>query len=265
MKISISIVVYHPDLDLFGQVVDALSTGKPGGLELQLQVIDNSEQASVTERLRESVRQWPDLDIRVYGNTRNTGFGKAHNKLIEDLESNFHLVLNPDVVIKPGALSGAFKYMEQNPDAAMLTPKSLDASGKQAFLCKRYPTVVDLLLRGFAPNWLKGRFDKRLARYEMRNITRDEPVTDIPIASGCFMFFHTSVLRNLGGFSPDYFMYFEDFDLCMHMRGRYRIDYVPTVQITHTGGDTARKGIGHIRMFCVSAFRFFSRWGWKWW
>ena len=265
MKISVSIVVYHPDPDLFGQVIDALSTGKPGSVDLQLLVIDNSEQASVTRRLRKSVQQWPELDYWIYSNVNNTGFGKAHNQILENLKSDYHLILNPDVVIESGAISAALEYMEQNSGASMLTPKSIDASGKQAFLCKRYPTALDLLLRGFAPNWIKGRFDKRLARYEMRNITRDQPVTDIPIASGCFMFFRTGVLRNLGGFSPDYFMYFEDFDLCMHMRGRYRIDYVPAVQITHTGGDTARKGIRHIRMFCVSAFRFFSRWGWKWW
>lgn len=265
MKISVTIVVYRPDLDLLGQVIDALSTGKPDSVDLQLQVIDNSEQASVNRRLRESAQQWPALDYRIYSNINNIGFGKAHNQVLGNLKSDYHLILNPDVVIEPGAMSSALEYMEQNSGASMLTPKSVDASGKQVFLCKRYPTVVDLLLRGFAPEWLKRHFDKRLARYEMRDITCNDPVTNIPIASGCFMFFRTGILRNLGGFSPEYFMYFEDFDLCMRMHDRYRIDYVPTVQITHTGGNTARKGTRHIRMFCVSASRFFSHWGWKWW
>ena len=79
------------------------------------------------------------------------------------------------------------------------------------------------------------------------------------------MLFRTDVLKRLGGFDERYFMYFEDFDICMRMNGIAGIAYVPSICITHSGGNAARKGGRHIAMFVTSAVRFFSRWGWKWW
>ncbi|HIB84125.1 MAG TPA: hypothetical protein EYO59_05890 [Chromatiaceae bacterium] len=99
----------------------------------------------------------------------------------------------------------------------------------------------------------------------MRELVSDGVEGNIPLASGCFMFFRTKLLRVLDGFSPDYFLYFEDYDLSMRVHELSDIVYVPMVRITHFGGHAAGKGLRHIWMFSVSAYRFFSRWGWRWW
>ena len=88
---------------------------------------------------------------------------------------------------------------------------------------------------------------------------------DVPIVSGCFMFFRRDVLDAVGGFSPDYFLYFEDFDLSLRVSKVARIAYVPAVRIVHHGGDAARKGLKHIWMFTRSAVTFFNTHGWRWW
>jgi GT2 family glycosyltransferase len=48
------------------------------------------------------------------------------------------------------------------------------------------------------------------------------------------------VLRAVGGFSPDYFVYFEDYDLSVRLGRRASLAFVPAVRITHAGGNTAR-------------------------
>jgi len=136
--------------------------------------------------------------------------------------------------------------------------------GRVQYLCKRVPTVFDLFLRGFAPGWLRRRFAARMARYEMQDVIGDAVVWDPPLVSGAFMFFRTDVLRRLGGFDRRFFLYFEDYDLCLRAARETRIAYVPTVKVVHHGGHAAKKGLRHIRMFMQGAALFFRLHGWRW-
>jgi GT2 family glycosyltransferase len=77
------------------------------------------------------------------------------------------------------------------------------------------------------------------------------------------MFVRTELLRDLGGFDPRYFLYFEDYDLSIRAASQSALVYVPSVEIEHGPGGAARKGAHHIRLFLVSAFRFFSSHGWR--
>jgi len=276
VTVSISIVTYFPEQAEFEEVIAHLvsavekARSAPGSAlgGVSLTVVDNSCNHAIFECICSCVK---DHEAGFAGNVSalnsgtNTGFGAGHNVAIAEAESTYHLVLNPDALLKPDALACAIRFMQDNPAVGMLAPRVFTPDGKQSYLCKRYPSVLDLVLRGFAPGWLKQRFSKRLHHYEMRDVTQSEPALDIPIASGCFMFFRTEVLKRLGGFDERYFLYFEDFDICMRMLGIAGIAYVPSVEIIHSGGNTTGKGSRHVVMFVTSAARFFSRWGWKWW
>jgi len=58
-------------------------------------------------------------------------------------------------------------------------------------------------------------------------------------------------------------MYFEDYDLSLRIGREAGVAYVPEARIVHHGGDAARKGWRHVGWFVRSAWRFFSRHGWK--
>lgn len=270
--LSISIVTYKTDLELFRSLLDSLCQsvidldGRENAELLPvLSILDNSEDIAELRDIKAIIESaWKFNPVSAEQADENLGYGAGHNRCMQGLSSRYHLVLNPDVLLHPDALREALDYMDSNPDVGLLTPYVSDPSAEQSFLCKQYPAILDLFLRGFIPGNFRERFRDRLDRYEMRGVTRNIPVKGIPIASGCFMLFRSSVLKTLGGFSPRYFMYFEDFDLCMRMHGNAEIAYVPTVKIQHAGGDAAKKGFRHIRMFIVSAYRFYSRWGWKW-
>jgi hypothetical protein len=97
----------------------------------------------------------------------------------------------------------------------------------------------------------------------MRDLPDAGVATGIPIATGCFMLARGEMLRRLGGFSPEFFLYFEDFDLSLRLGRLADIAYVPQVRIVHAGGHAAGKGWAHRRMFIRSAVTFFRRHGWR--
>jgi GT2 family glycosyltransferase len=231
------------------------------GVALDTVLVDNGQEPAVLEALCAPYRQ--SLGIRFVFNAHNRGYGRAHNQVIRGSQADFHLLMNPDVVLKPDALLRALRYLQRNPEVVALSPEVRDIDGRCQYLCKRYPTVLDLLLRGLAPTALRRRFDKRLALYECRNMVDRKLTAQAHLISGCFMLCRTSALQQVGGFDEQYFLYFEDFALSIELGKHGKLVYFPDARIVHYGGHAARKGWKHIRYFAQSAHIFFSHYGWK--
>ncbi|MDQ3136738.1 MAG: glycosyltransferase family 2 protein [Gemmatimonadota bacterium] len=270
-ELSISIVVYQPNLDLLRETLRslrvALGVARTAGSisAAALTVVDNgSSDAAEVEAL---LPPWHEgatwLRAQLIRGHGNVGYGRGHDLAIERAAGTYHLVLNPDVVLDSSAILEAVRYLEAHPAIGLLTPHVTNATGGREWLCKRYPSVLVLALRGFAPAGMRRPFRRLLDRYEMRDLPDDEIATGIPIATGCFMFARRAPLQAIGGFSPDYFLYFEDFDLSLRLGRLAEIAYVPQVRIVHRGGYATRKGWAHRRLFLQSAVTFFRRHGWR--
>ena len=263
--LSVSVVVYRPDIEQLTSTLaglaaacDALRVSRPA-LPVELYLVDNGGLPDIQAEL-----QRHDVSTTIIAGHGNVGYGRGHNLAIEQSASRYHLVLNPDIDLARDALCEAFDFFEAHGEAGLITPWIGDEHGDQQFLCRRYPTLIDLFARGFLPARLQQLFSRRLARYEMRDqINARDIVWDPPIVSGCFMLFRTSVLKQLAGFDPRYFLYFEDYDLSLRTHDVAQVAYLPAVRVRHHGGGAARKGSSHIRMFAASAVRFFNRFGWK--
>jgi len=201
--------------------------------------------------------------VEVLAGHGNVGFGRGNNLALAKVASDFHLVLNPDVEMDEGALAAAITALREHPDVGVVAPSVFGDDGERQYLCKRLPTLWVLFLRGFAPRPLRERYAQALEHYEMRDVIGEDFVKGIPLASGCFLLARTQLLRAVGGFDPDYFMYFEDYDLSLRAGRRATIAYVPQARIVHHGGDASRKGARHVLWFLRSAARFFSRHGWR--
>ena len=176
-------------------------------------------------------------------------------------------MLNPDVELAPDALANGVRWLDAHPDVGALAPFARDGAGRREFLCKRYPAIFDLFLRGFAPAFMRRLFRRRLDRYEMRDVIDGEPPRDvigIPALSGAFMLVRRDAIDRTGGFDPKFFLYFEDFDWSVRLNRITKTAYVPSVQIGHHGGHAARKGLRHIGWFVRSGLRFYRLHGWKW-
>lgn len=275
--LTVSVVVYHLDVPVITNALESLQIAADeaflAGLmtELRITLVDNADAPQNQQNLLSLLDSLPAPAIpctrKLISGHGNIGYGRGHNLVIERLAActqDFYLILNPDVFLAQDALVQGLTWLTAHPNAVAVAPAVQNGDGDIVSACKRFPSVLDFLLRGFAPAWVKAMFRRRLDHYEMSDLPRDKPTEDIPLISGCFMLFRHAPLQSLNGFDPRYFLYFEDFDLSIRAHQLGSLSYVPTMNITHLGGQSARKGLRHILMFGRSLVRFFNAHGWRW-
>jgi GT2 family glycosyltransferase len=268
--LSATIVTYRSSTPLLARALASLAAAveraRAAGLlgEVTVFLVDNGPEEA-RGAVREALRDWPAQagKLEVVAGHGNVGYGRANNLVLDRLASDFHLVMNPDVELDSDALAAALRVLAAHPEIGLAAPDARGDDGARQYLCKRYPSVWVLFLRGFAPEGLRRRFVRALDDYEMRDVIADDLVANVPLASGCFMLLRTPLFRRLGGFDPRFFLYFEDYDLSLRVGREASVAYVPAARIVHHGGEAARKGPRHVAWFLRSAWRFFATHGWK--
>lgn len=267
--ISVSTVVYHTDIEMLKAHIQSIRVAAAHLLcahkhEVLLTVIDNSESERYFEELRNVLRQFDGTaGFRVFAlkTEKNIGYGSANNAVRDGLNSTYHLVINPDVIVAEDSLLLAFNYMESNPSVGMLSPTVVNAEGEPGHVVKRYPDCLTLLLRYLGRPVVSKYFMKKLHHYQCEDLHDINP--QVELIGGCFLFMRTALFHQLNGFDPRFFMYFEDFDFCMRLRKLADIAFVPSVKVCHFGGDVGRKSRQHHLFFVASALRFYSLHGWR--
>ncbi len=274
--LAVSVVCFHAPrrqvLDLLDSLALACERARAGLPldQVEITIVDNGEggggsadfSAADCAELAGPLRL-RGCGLRMLRGHGNIGYGAAHNLVIRESEAEYHLLLNADAELDPDALGAGLGYLVSNPAAVLVSPAASNGGGRQ-YLCKRYPSVLVLMLRGLVPGFPRAPFARRLAAYEMRDLPEDRPSAGIPIASGCCMLCRGHPLRKTGGFDERFFLYFEDFDLSLRLGRLGELAHVPAMRIRHDGGNAAGKGLRHIAMFVRSARLFFNLHGWKW-
>lgn len=252
---SASIVIYNNPPDMIRNAVKSFLSCS---LTTELHITDNSP----TEALKSSLDDLP-VQYHFYGS--NAGYGRGHNSALSKCsESKYHVIINPDIIISPSTIETLSRYMDENPDIGMVSPRVLNEDGSIQFLNKRYATVFILFARRFIPKAMHSLIQPRLDLYEMKDVGYED-ICDVECISGCFMLCRTKVLKSVGGFDDRYFMYFEDFDLSRKIQqSGYRTVYYPHATVTHLWERASHKSLKMTRVFIVNMFRYFDKWGWKW-
>jgi len=271
-SLSFGIVCYDTPSSELQQLIDSLLTAidylrKQQTLsEVIIYLLDNSELPNISrdtfDQQQEVIKKL-GVELRYIHGHGNIGYGRAQNLIIKGLTTDLHAILNPDITLEKDALAEGVGVFVTNPSVVMLSPSAKDYFGVKQYLCKRYPSILTLFVRGFLPKVLQSIFRKRLDEYEMHDLSESKVSENIQLASGCFMLADTQSLQKVAGFDEKYFLYFEDFDLSLRIQKLGLLVYAPSVRITHTGGDAARKGLRHISFFINSGFKFFSSHGWR--
>lgn len=255
IKITSCIVLFNNDVNVLQEAIDSfLNTD----MEVLLYLIDNSP----TDYLK--ILKTDDR-ILYYHNPSNPGFGASHNIAIQkalEVDSEYHLVLNPDIYFYKGSLEKVCDFMDSNQTVGHVMPKVTYPNGDFQYLCKTNPTFFDLFARGFLPSYLKKVFKSRMDKYEYKDHNYNEIIFDIPYLSGCFMFLRTNVLKKVGLFDDRIFMYLEDADLSRRFLEFSRTAYYPEVQVFHHFAKLTHKKLKFKWITVQSAFIYFNKWGW---
>lgn len=266
MKITVSIVIYNSNIqDLesaLSSYAKSLSVARPHYLLESFVYIVNNNPEDDYQDLITLLCQKNNLEFNYIQSQRNGGYGYGNNLAIKRAESDYHIVLNPDVIFNDDVIKNSLDFLEKNLEFVLLTPAVYGKNGERHYLCKKNPALFHLFLRRFASQNIRTNFFKNyLDRFEYRNFSYDDPIENVPYCTGCFMFFRTTVLKNLGGFDERFFLYSEDADLSRRTLAYGKTIYLPTVKIVHAWHKGSHKNKKLRNEAIKSAFKYWWKWG----
>ena len=134
ISVSASIVTYN-DINRAPATVESV-TKNTKKYPLKLYVIDNNSTDGTAEHIENAGQ------AIVIKNSKNLGFGAAHNLSLKNEPGKYHFVINPDITVNSDVISDMVDYFENNPDIVMAMPKILNQDGTEQKLPKERPTFI---------------------------------------------------------------------------------------------------------------------------
>jgi GT2 family glycosyltransferase len=169
----------------------------------------------------------------------NLGFGKSNNVGFERVTGKALLLLNPDTELTPGSISKLMEYLQKITNSGILGVRLHRSDGILQTNCvQRFPAPLieflstDVFLKIFANANIWGTNQAFHSK---------DPI-EVECVTGACMMMYSETFRKIGGFSPQFFMYGEDLDLCFKVKQLgLKIYHVPSVAIVHHGGGSSNE------------------------
>jgi GT2 family glycosyltransferase len=140
----------------------------------------------------------------------------------------------------------------------MLSPLVLSQDLSIQYLCKKNPTVFDMVIRRISPNIFKKRQDKYIMKESGYN-----KIIKLDYATGSFMVFRTEIYKELKGFDDSFFMYLEDADITRRVNQISKVEFYPDARVIHAWERKGHKSFKFALITVHSMIVYFNKWGWK--
>jgi GT2 family glycosyltransferase len=167
----------------------------------------------------------------------NLGFGAGCNAGLERVTEPVTALVNPDVELLDGGLARLAR--EAAGRDALLAPRLLNADGSVQDSAHPLPGRLDGLVPALLPRpLLPGRLRRRYEPW------RSDTPRPVGWAVAACLVATTDLLRRLGPFDPDAFLFYEDMDLCLRAR-RAGVPTLlrPDVAVRHLGGASTERAL----------------------
>lgn len=204
-------------------------------LSYEIIVVDNGSFDGSKDLLFKLKKNWPQL--KVISLTRNLGYAKANNLGLKQAKGKYILFLNSDVFIEDVDFLDLIRLMEYDKLIGAITIKIVLENGLLDKACHRgLPTLWRSFCYLIGLENTLGKvpiLDKIFGGYHLISQLKDE-IHEVEVISGAFFFTRNNLIKKVGGFDEDYFMYAEDIDLCFKIkRLGYKILYYPLWKARH--------------------------------
>lgn len=165
-------------------------------------------------------------------NTENKGFGYANNQGVRFSQYENILLLNSDTILEMDILSELEDFMNINPTCAGISPNILYGDKQIQNTYGNYPTVLYYWLNAFG--FLKFLPQKIQNKYAVGLPVTFEEIKEVPHILGVSMFLRKSVFNLVDGFDTNFFLYFEETDLCFRIKELgYSFYVIPQIYVLH--------------------------------
>ncbi len=223
--------------------IDALQSvsaeRRSADLHIRAVVVDNAsgDAAQIAEAV--ATNGWEDW-VDVVRAPRNGGFSYGNNLGVQQAcqshRPDYVYLLNPDAVVRPRAIVTLVQFLQTHAEVGIAGSSFEDPDGTEWPMAFRFPGLLSELLAGLQ----LGLATRLLKRWEAtRTMTKVAQPTDW--ICGASMLIRTSVFEMLGGFDENYFLYYEETDLCLRARqAGIATWYVPESRVMHIRGQSTR-------------------------
>lgn len=247
MDVSIIIVNYNTS----DMVLDCIGSIRKESKETpyEIIVVDNNSEEGQKSKLR------GHDNFTLIELTENIGFGRANNIGAKKATGKVLFLLNPDTLLANDAVSILYRYMSERPDVGIcggnLYDREMNPTHSFHMLHPSILYEVDFALNQV---FRRIRYGKNIQFNHS-----DKPI-DVAIITGADLMISKEVWEKVEGFSPDYFMYYEDAELCYQVKKLgYRIVSVPESKIIHLEGGSFTETEKHCRRILEGRFTFFKK------
>jgi len=211
--LSIIIVSYNT-ADLIGNCLDSILANDD--LSMEAFVVDNGSNDESVVLVK---TKYPA--VHIIANANNLGFATANNQVLPMCNGRYILFLNPDTDAQPDSLTNMISYMDANPRVGLAGAKIINPDRtSQWSVSYKYP-------------------GHKYAGNELSDLPGN-----IACVLGASMIGRSELIKEIGGFDEDFFLYGEDQDLCLRIRkAGHEIGYIDSAPVVHIGGQSERSSL----------------------
>jgi GT2 family glycosyltransferase len=207
------------------------------GLAIDVWVVDNASSDDSVEMVRTRY-PW----VHLIANQDNRGFAQANNQAFCLAPGRFILILNPDTIVRDGAIRTLFQFLADHDDVGMVGPYQVDGRGETDIAAARrflnLGTVFWIqMLNVDALPWIGPWTLRRLAAPYDFSITQE-----VEAISGAAMLVRREVVRDMKGFGETFHHFGEDLAFCFRIRAAgWKIYYHADATIVHLKKQSSRQ------------------------
>ena len=193
--------------------------------DCEVVVADNNSSDNSVEVLRQ---QFPNVKLILLD--KNYGFAEGYNKALQQVDSEYVVLLNSDVETSPHWLNPMIEHLEHNKHTAAVQPKILSFANKSMF---EYAGAAGGFIDRYGYPFCRGRI---LHKLEEDRGQYDNPI-DVFWATGACLCMRRADYIEAGGLDGDFFAHMEEIDLCWRLLARgKRVVCLPQSKVYHVGG-----------------------------
>ncbi len=196
-------------------------------------VVDNNSSDGSAQMVKE---EFPN--VHLVTNKENVGFAKANNQAIKEATGKYIFLLNSDTEIGAKTLRQMHDFLEANGNVAGVVPQLVYPDKSWQSVGGYFPTFFNVFryLIPF-PFLFPAAVRKKLKDIAIFRQETPAQGLELDYITGAAAMFRKSVLDEVGLLGEEYFMYFEETDLCWRVRrAGYGLMAIKTDSLVHVYG-----------------------------
>lgn len=233
MDVSVIIVNYNTSRLISDCVKSVLKFTK--NLCYEVIIVDNNSEKDFQTTISKNIPEDKLNIFKFLALPENIGFGRANNEGVKIAQGRHIFYLNPDTLLLNNAIKILSDFLDSHPKAGACGANLYDANLNPNYSHKRIAPGVFWEL-----NEILNTLPQKILYGKNFFFNHTEKPMEVAYITGADLMVKKEIIDKNGGFRRDFFMYFEETDLCYRIKKEgWKIYNVPDAKIIHLEGSSS--------------------------